>query len=55
MVEEFGHCVFLRIIAQADKIDVVVGNLLEAPDYPRLLVTIVVGQKALNRAEFSGG
>src|SRR5918993_4597950 len=46
MVEEFGHCVFLWIVAQADKIDVVLRNLLEAPDHPRLLVAIVVGQKA---------
>jgi len=46
MVEEFGHCVFLRIVAQADEIDVVLGNLFEAPDHVGLLVAIVVGQKA---------
>ena len=46
MVEEFSHRVFLWIVAQADKIDLVLRNLLEAPDHPRLLVAIVVGQKA---------
>jgi hypothetical protein len=46
MVDEFCHCVFLWIVAQADKIDLILGNLLEAFDHPRLLVTFVVGRKA---------
>jgi hypothetical protein len=36
-VEELGHCVFLRIVPQANEIQVVLGNILKAPDHSRLL------------------